>query len=116
LVVISDEVYEHLSFERPHVPMAALAGLRDRTVHISSGGKTFSFTGWKVGWVCAPPALVNAVRTAKQFLTYVSSGPFQYAIAVGLNLGDDYYARFLDDMRAKRDRLCRGLADAGLTV
>lgn len=116
LLVVSDEVYEHLTFERPHIPMASLPGMRERTVTISSGGKTFSFTGWKVGWVCAPPALTQAVRTAKQFLTYVSSGPFQYAIAEGLNLPDEYFRTFTDDMRAKRDVLCAGLDKAGLEV
>jgi N-succinyldiaminopimelate aminotransferase len=90
--------------------------MRDRTVTISSGGKTFSFTGWKVGWVCAIPELVQAVTTAKQFLTYVNAGPFQYAIAVGLALGDDYYTDFSAGMRDRRDRLCGGLQEAGFTV
>jgi N-succinyldiaminopimelate aminotransferase len=116
LLVVTDEVYEHLVFEGRHVPLATLPGMRDRTVTISSGGKTFSVTGWKVGWVCASPALVAAVKTAKQFLTYVSSGPFQYAIAVGLDLPDEYYRTFADEMREKRDHLCAGLDAAGLTV
>jgi N-succinyldiaminopimelate aminotransferase len=116
LLVISDEVYEHLTFERPHLPIASLPGMRERTVTISSGGKTFSFTGWKVGWVCAPPALTQAVRTAKQFLTYVNSGPFQYAIAEGLAMPDEYFRTFTDDMRAKRDVLCAGLDKAGFEV
>ena len=116
LVVVTDEVYEHLVYEGEHIPMATLPGMRDRTVTISSGGKTFSFTGWKIGWVCAPPELLAAVRTVKQFLTYVSGGPFQYAIAQGLGLGDDYYAGFAADLRDKRDRLCASLADAGFTV
>jgi N-succinyldiaminopimelate aminotransferase len=116
LVVVTDEVYEHLVYEGEHVPLATLPGMRERTVTISSGGKTFSFTGWKVGWVCAPPALVTAVKTAKQFLTYVSSGPFQYAIAAGLRLSDEYFAGFRAEMRDKRDRLCAGLAEAGLDV
>jgi N-succinyldiaminopimelate aminotransferase len=114
LLVISDEVYEHLVFEGTHVPLASLPGMRERTVTISSGGKTFSFTGWKVGWVMAPPELVTAVRTAKQFLTYVSAGPFQYAIAVGLDLPDAYFEAFTADLRTKRDRLCAGLEEAGL--
>jgi N-succinyldiaminopimelate aminotransferase len=109
LLVVTDEVYEHLVFEGEHVPIATLPGMRDRTVTISSGGKTFSFTGWKVGWVCATPELVTAVKTAKQFLTYVSGGPFQYAIAVGLQLPDEYFAAFTADLRDKRDRLCAGL-------
>jgi N-succinyldiaminopimelate aminotransferase len=116
LIVVTDEVYEHLVFDGEHIPIATLPGMRERTVTISSGGKTFSFTGWKVGWLCARPELVIAVKTAKQFLTYVSSGPFQYAIAAGLALGDDYYGAFTADMRDKRDRLCAGLEDAGLTV
>jgi N-succinyldiaminopimelate aminotransferase len=116
LIVITDEVYEHLVYEGEHIPIATLPGMRERTVTISSGGKTFSFTGWKVGWVCAPPELVGAVKTAKQFLTYVSGGPFQHAIAHGLRMPDDYFERFCTDMREKRDRLCEGLADAGLEV
>ncbi len=116
LIVISDEVYEHLVFEGVHTPVACLPGMRDRTVTISSGGKSFSFTGWKVGWVCASPDLVTAVRTAKQFLTYVNGAGFQEGIAVGLMLPDEYFARFAADMRAKRDRLSEGLAVAGFTV
>jgi N-succinyldiaminopimelate aminotransferase len=116
LLVVTDEVYEHLVYDGEHVPIATLPGMRDRTVAIGSGGKSFSFTGWKVGWVCARPELVAAVKTAKQFLTYVSSGPFQYAIAVGLALPDEYFTGFRDEMRDKRDRLCAGLADAGFEV
>jgi len=116
LLVVTDEVYEHLVFEGAHVPIATLPGMRERTVTISSGGKTFSFTGWKVGWVCAPPELVTAVKTAKQFLTYVSGGPFQHAIAVGLQLPDEYFTGLAADLRGKRDRLCAGLDDAGFTV
>jgi N-succinyldiaminopimelate aminotransferase len=116
LLVITDEVYEHLVFDGSHVPLATLPGMRERTVVISSGGKTFSFTGWKIGWVCATPELVAAVRTAKQFLTYVSGAPFQPAIAAGLRLPDSYFTSFTDDLRVKRDRLCGGLEDAGFTV
>jgi N-succinyldiaminopimelate aminotransferase len=116
LLVVTDEVYEHLVFEGTHIPIATLPGMRDRTVSISSGGKTFSFTGWKVGWVCATPELVTAVKTAKQFLTYVSGGPFQHAIAVGLQLDDAYFSAFVADMADKRDRLCAGLDDAGFDV
>src|SRR5438105_957761 len=82
LVAVTDEVYEHLVFDGEHVPLSTLPGMRDRTLTISSGGKTFSFTGWKVGWACGPADLVAAVRTAKQFLTYVNAAPFQHAIAV----------------------------------
>ena len=116
LLVVADEVYEHLTYGVAHVPIAGFPGMRERTVTIGSGGKTFSVTGWKVGWVTAPPALVTAVRTAKQFLTYVSSGPFQPAIAAGLALPDAYFHGLADDLRAKRDRLVAGLEEAGLDV
>ncbi|MFZ3499223.1 pyridoxal phosphate-dependent aminotransferase [Streptomyces sp. 5.8] len=116
LLVITDEVYEHLVFEGAHTPLAGLPGMRERTVTISSAGKTFSFTGWKVGWVTGTPELVTAVRSAKQFLTYVSSGPFQYAIAEALALPDAYYDSFRADLAAKRDLLSDGLAAAGFEV
>jgi N-succinyldiaminopimelate aminotransferase len=116
VVAVTDEVYEHLVFEGRHVPLASLPGMRDRTVTISSGGKTFSFTGWKVGWVCGAPPLVGAVKTVKQFLTYANGAPFQHAIAYALGLPDQYYDDFVADLRAKRDRLCAGLADAGFEV
>ena len=116
LLVISDEVYEHLTFGVEHIPIASLPGMRDRTVTIGSGGKSFSMTGWKVGWVTACPELVTAVRTAKQFLTYVSAGPFQPAIAVGLRLPDSYFLELAADLQVKRDRICAGLAEAGLGV
>jgi N-succinyldiaminopimelate aminotransferase len=116
LLVVTDDVYEHLVFDGPHRPLATLPGMRERTVMISSGGKTFSFTGWKIGWVCSTPELVAAVRTAKQFLTYVSGAPFQPAIATGLRLPDEYFEEFTADLRVKRDRLCAGLEAAGFTV
>ncbi|MFB6577175.1 pyridoxal phosphate-dependent aminotransferase [Streptomyces sp. NPDC056402] len=116
LLVVTDEVYEHLVFEGAHTPLAGLPGMRERTVTISSAGKTFSFTGWKVGWVTAPAELITAVRSAKQFLTYVSSGPFQYAIAEALALPDSYYDAFRADLAAKRDILADGLAAAGFEV
>jgi N-succinyldiaminopimelate aminotransferase len=116
LLVVTDEVYEHLVFEGVHTPLASLPGMRERTVTISSAGKTFSFTGWKVGWVTGTPELVTAVRSAKQFLTYVSSGPFQYAIAEALALPDTYYDAFRADLAAKRDLLAEGLAAAGFEV
>jgi N-succinyldiaminopimelate aminotransferase len=116
LLVVTDEVYEHLVYVGAHVPIATLPGMRDRTVTISSGAKTFSFTGWKIGWICGSPELVAAVKTTKQFLTYVNGGPFQHAIAVGLQLGDDYFAGFAADMRDKSERLRAGLEDAGFDV
>jgi len=116
VLAVTDEVYEHLVFDGEHVPLATLPGMRERTVTISSGGKTFSCTGWKVGWVCARPDLVSAVRTAKQFLTYVNAGPFQHGIAAGLDLPDSTFRSLAAELREKRDRLSRGLADAGLIV
>jgi len=116
LLVVADEVYEHLVFDGEHVPIGSLPGMRERTVSISSAGKTFSFTGWKIGWVTASAGLVAAVRTVKQFLTYVNGGPFQYAIAEGLRMPDAYFAGIGADLRAKRDLLCAGLAEAGFTV
>jgi N-succinyldiaminopimelate aminotransferase len=116
LLAITDEVYEHLVFEGRHVPLATMPGMRERTVTISSGGKTFSCTGWKIGWLCASPDLVDAVKTVKQFLTYVPAGPFQYGIAAGLDLPGSVFRRVAADLEEKRDRLRAGLADAGLTV
>jgi N-succinyldiaminopimelate aminotransferase len=116
LLVVTDEVYEHLVFDGVHIPISTLPGMRERTVTIGSAGKTFSFTGWKVGWVTSTPELVTAVRTAKQFLTYVSSGPFQYAIATGLALPDAFYAELAAGLHRKRDLLAAGLREAGLEV
>ena len=117
LLVVTDEVYEHLTYDGvPHVPLATLPGMRDRTVTVSSGGKTFSTTGWKVGWICAPAPLVTAVTTAKQFLTYVNAGPFQPAIAAGLDLPDAYFTGLAAGLAAQRDLLCAGLEGAGFTV
>jgi N-succinyldiaminopimelate aminotransferase len=117
LLVVTDEVYEHIVYDdAEHIPLVSFPGMRERTVSISSGGKTFAFTGWKVGWVTGSRELVAAVRTAKQFLTYVASGPFQYAIAEALTLPDTYYADFRADLQAKRDLLAKGLTDAGFQV
>ena len=116
-MVVTDEVYEHLVFPgATHVPIATLPGMAERTLTISSGGKTFNTTGWKIGWICGPPALVTAARTAKQFLTYVNGAPFQPAIAVGLDLGDDFYDALAADLTAKRDHLVAGLEAAGFTT
>jgi N-succinyldiaminopimelate aminotransferase len=117
VVVVTDEVYEHLVFPgAAHVPIATLPGMAERTLTISSGGKTFSTTGWKIGWMCGPAPLVAAARTAKQFLTYVNGAPFQPAIAVGLDLGDEYYAALAADLTTKRDHLVTALETAGFTV
>ncbi|MFF9503686.1 pyridoxal phosphate-dependent aminotransferase [Streptomyces sp. NPDC014656] len=117
LLVVTDEVYEHLVFDgAEHLPLATFPGMRDRTITIGSAGKTYSFTGWKVGWTTASPELTAAVRSAKQFLTYVSSGPFQYAVAEALRLPDAYYDGLRADLQAKRDLLSEGLAQAGFTV
>ena len=116
LLAVTDEVYEHLIFEGRHVPLCTLPGMAARTLTVSSAGKTFAFTGWKVGWVCGPAPLVAAVRTVKQFLTYVNGAPFQPAVATGLGLPDDYFAAAAATLRAGRDQLCSGLATAGFEV
>ena len=90
--------------------------MAERTLTVSSAGKTFSFTGWKVGWVCGPAPLVAAVRTVKQFLTYVNGAPFQPAVALGLGLPDEYFTGAAAALRDGRDRLCAGLAEAGFEV
>ena len=116
LLAVTDEVYEHLVFEGTHVPLATLPGMRERTVAISSGGKTFSFTGWKVGWVCAPAPVLAAVRAAKQFLTYTSAAPLQLAVARGLAFTPERMADFAAALAAKRDLLCDGLSSLGYEV
>ncbi|MEU2250043.1 pyridoxal phosphate-dependent aminotransferase [Streptomyces sp. NPDC019224] len=116
LLVVTDEVYEHLVFEGEHLPLAGFPGMRERTVTISSAGKTFSYTGWKIGWVTGTAELVTAVRSAKQYLTYVSGGPLQYAVAEALRLPDSFYEELRADLRAKRDLLCAGLTEAGFAV
>jgi len=117
LLVVTDEVYEHLLFDgRTHRPLATLPGMRERTVLISSAGKTFSTTGWKIGWVCSTPELVTAVTTAKQFLTFVNGAPFQWAVAEGLALPDDRFAALGSRLEAQRDVLVPGLAAAGMIV
>lgn len=115
-IIVTDEVYEHLVFEQQHVPIATLPGARERTITISSGGKTFSTTGWKIGWITAPAELVTAVLAVKQFLTYVNGAPFQPAIAVGLGLPDAFFDTAARTLRAKRDLLSSGLTDAGFSV
>jgi N-succinyldiaminopimelate aminotransferase len=116
LLVISDEVYEHMVFTGEHIPIASLPGMRERTVTISSAAKTFSFTGWKIGWITATSELVTAVRTVKQFLTFVSGGPFQYAIAEALALPDEYFRSVAGGLAGRRDLMVDGLAAAGFEV
>ena len=112
---VTDEVYEHLVFDGAHVPLASLPGMRERTVTISSAGKTFSLTGWKIGWTCAPPASAAAVRAAHQFVTFAVATPFQHAMAAALGGGRRLLrASSRAEYRTRRDRLCDGLADGRL--
>jgi N-succinyldiaminopimelate aminotransferase len=115
-IIVTDEVYEHLTFGVPHIPIATLPGARERTVSISSGGKTFNTTGWKIGWITARADLVDAILAVKQFLTYVNGAPFQPAIAVGLGLPSSYFLQAAGVLQGKRDLLTAGLARAGFTV
>jgi N-succinyldiaminopimelate aminotransferase len=115
-IIVTDEVYEHLTFGQKHVPIATMPGARERTVSISSGGKTFNTTGWKIGWITAPAELVTAVLAVKQFLTYVNGAPFQPAIATGLRLPNEYFTGIADSLRHKRDVLSDGLRAAGFAV
>lgn len=115
-LIVTDEVYEHLVFDTPHTPIATLPGAAERTLTISSGGKTFSTTGWKIGWISGPGDLLDAVLAVKQFLTYVNGSPFQPAIAAGLRLPDEVFAEAAATLRRKRDVLGAGLRAAGLEV
>jgi N-succinyldiaminopimelate aminotransferase len=115
-LIVTDEVYEHLTFGEPHIPIATLPGARERTISISSGGKTFNTTGWKVGWITAPAELVSAILAVKQFLTYVNAAPFQPAIAVGLGLPDAYFRHAAGVLQGKRDLLAAGLSRAGFEI
>ncbi|WP_312673149.1 aminotransferase class I/II-fold pyridoxal phosphate-dependent enzyme [Microbacterium sp.] len=115
-VIVTDEVYEHLTFHAPHVPIATLPGAAERTLTISSAGKTFSTTGWKIGWVHGPAALITAVLTVKQYLTYVNGAPFQPAVAVGLRLDDAYFSDAASQLARKHAILGDGLRAAGFTV
>jgi N-succinyldiaminopimelate aminotransferase len=116
-LVVTDEVYEHQTFDGvTHIPMATLPGMAERTVTISSAGKTFSVTGWKIGWLHAPAEVTAAVRAVKQFLTYVNGAPFQPAVAHALGLRDDYFRQLAADLQRKRDVLSTGLRAAGFDV
>ena len=116
VLVICDEVYEHLTFDNvEHLPLATFPGMRARTIRISSAGKTYSATGWKIGWALSTPELISGITAVKQFLTYVSGAPFQPAVARALNEGDDWVERARHQLQAKRDRLADGLSEVGLT-
>jgi N-succinyldiaminopimelate aminotransferase len=115
LVVITDEVYEHLTFTgHEHVPLATLPGMADRTLTLSSAGKSYSFTGWKVGWATGPAELVGAVLAAKQWLTFTSGAPLQPAVATALDEHPDFPAALAAGLEEKRDLLCAGLEKVGL--
>lgn len=117
LIVVCDEVYEHLIFDGvPHEPLMTLPGMRDRCIRIGSAGKTFSLTGFRIGYVSGPAHLITGVMKAHQHLAYTSPIPMQKAVAAGLRMGDDYYAGFKADMQAKRDLMAAGLAEAGFDV
>lgn len=115
-IILTDEVYEHLTFDVAHRPIATLPGASERTVTVSSGGKTFSATGWKIGWLTAPKQLLEAILAVKQFLTYVSGAPFQPAIATGLRLPDSFFHGAAAALQIKRDLLAAGLEAAGFGV
>lgn len=114
--ILSDEVYEFLTFDRPHVPTAAYKNLKERTITISSTGKTFGLTGWKVGWCCAPAELIKAIHNVHQFTTFCVAHPFQVAMAEALSNMDSYLAEFKRDYKAKRDLLVSGLKECGFNV
>ncbi|MEU6860534.1 aminotransferase class I/II-fold pyridoxal phosphate-dependent enzyme [Glycomyces sp. NPDC046736] len=117
LYAVTDEVYEHLVFDgREHLPLAGFEGMADRTVTISSAGKTFSVTGWKIGWATGPAELIDRVKGVKQYLSFASGTPFQYGIAAALESGEDYYRDYLESYRERRDLVTAGLADLGFSV
>jgi N-succinyldiaminopimelate aminotransferase len=116
VIVVTDEVYEHLVFDgRAHVPIATLPGMWERTLTLSSAGKSYSFTGWKVGWATGPAPLVQAVLAAKQWLTFTSGSPLQPAVAHALDQEPDWPRELARDLQARRDLLCDGLTAAGLS-
>jgi N-succinyldiaminopimelate aminotransferase len=115
-LIVTDEVYEHITFGHEHIPIASLPGAFDRTISISSGGKTFNTTGWKIGWITAPEPLLQAIMAVKQYLTFANGAPLQHGIAAGLVLPDDYFAGLADNLARKRDTLAAGLRSAGFDV
>lgn len=115
-IIVTDEVYEHLIYDAAHIPVASLPGAWERTVTISSGGKTFNTTGWKTGWATGPADLISAITTVKQYLTYVNGAPFQPAMATGLRLPDAYFHGAAAELQAKRDILAAGLRNAGFAL
>ncbi|MGM7697429.1 aminotransferase class I/II-fold pyridoxal phosphate-dependent enzyme [Microbacterium sp. A84] len=115
-IIVTDEVYEHLTFAAPHVPLTTLPGAAERTLTISSGGKTFSATGWKIGWIHGPADLITAVLTVKQYLTYVNGSAFQPAIAVGLRMPDAFFTDAAATLAHKHEILGAGLRSAGFDV
>ena len=117
LIVVCDEVYEHLVFDGcAHIPLMTLPGMKERTIRIGSAGKTFSLTGFRIGYVTGPEPLITGLMKTHQHLSYTSPGSFQKAVAAGLAFGDDYYERFVSNMQAKRDLLSAGLMEAGFDV
>lgn len=116
VLCMTDEVYEHLVYDGRHIPMATLPGMRERTITISSFGKTFSLTGWKIGWAAAPTALTAAVRAAHQFITFATATPLQHGAAVAFAAGPEYYHQLLAGYRARRDTLVRELSRIGFGV
>ena len=114
---VCDEVYEHIIFDdRRHLSIMSLPGMRDRTVRIGSAGKTFSVTGWKVGYLTAAPELLKPIAKTHQFMTFTTPPNLQWGTAVGLKLGDDYYRGLASDLQRKRDRLGEGLDGIGFEL
>lgn len=117
LIAVCDEVYEHLIFDgRPHIPLMTLPGMFERTIRIGSAGKTFSLTGFRIGYVTGPAPLITGVLKAHQHLAYTSPAPLQKAVASGLRMGDEYYERFTAEMQDKRDFMSAALEEAGFDV
>jgi N-succinyldiaminopimelate aminotransferase len=116
LIALTDEVYEHLIYDGEHIPLASLPGMAERTITVSSIGKTHSVTGWKIGWACGPAELIGRLRTVKQFLTFAGGTPLQHASAAALRFPDSVAAELVSALRAKRDRLADGLGSAGFEV